>query len=346
MQSRDHQSLERPTPSVPDAVSQTADRQLNCLSVDVEEFFQCEAFAQVINIGQWSEYERRARPFIERIAELLDQHKSRATFFVLGWTVPYLAHLLRQLAAAGHEIACHGENHQHLSRMTPRRLRTDLEQSRQRIEDAVGTSPRGYRAPTFSITNETAWALDVIIEAGFEYDASIYPIRHDRYGIPGAPVTPFWAVAPSGTRILEFPPLTLDWGLLRVPLGGGGYLRLLPVNVLRRAIARRQKQRAATMLYVHPWELDPDQPRQPIGPLATWRHRVNLHKTGSKLERLLTWFHFDTAQAVLDRIQPLHELPIYELAGANQRASGGGPVATKSQTSVKSPRSGATSETT
>ena len=294
---------------------------LNCLSVDVEEYFQCEVFRRCVSRAEWTTYERRARPALEQSAGWLADSRSHATFYVLGWNVPHLAPLLRDLARAGHEIACHGDGHEHLARLDSQQLREDLRRARGQLEDLVGVRPRGYRAPTFSVTRATAWALDVILDAGFDYDASIFPIRHDRYGVPDAPVGPFWAVTPSGRRLLEFPPLTLAWGPLRVPVGGGGYLRLLPAGWLRRCIRARQRRlggptpgAAAVMIYVHPWEFDPDQPRLPVGRLAQWRHRVNLHTTADKLRRLLAEFRFDTAAAVLQRVRVLGDLPEFALA--------------------------------
>jgi polysaccharide deacetylase family protein (PEP-CTERM system associated) len=289
---------------------------LNCLSIDVEEYFQCEVYARCVRRADWSRHERRADIALDQLAELLDRHDSRATFFVLGWMVPHLEDRLRQLASAGHEIACHGDEHEHLARMSPERLRDDLRIARARIEDATGRSPRGYRAPTFSVTRRTAWALDVIHEAGFAYDSSIFPIRHDRYGVPDAPLDPFWAVSPAGHYVAEFPPLTLDWRLLRVPVGGGGYLRLLPGGVVRACVARRVRAGRPAMLYVHPWELDPDQPRLPVGPLSTWRHRVNLRHTAAKIERLLATFRFDTAARILEHVATHSDLPVYPLTGA------------------------------
>ncbi len=206
-----------------------------------------------------------------------------------------------------------GDGHEHLARLGPQALRDDLRRARGRIEDALGISPRGYRAPTFSITRATAWALDVVIEQGFQYDSSIFPIHHDRYGVPDAPPDPFWAAAPSGARILEFPPLTMDLHLARLPVGGGGYLRLLPGAVLRRCIAARQRHGRAAMIYVHPWELDAQQPRLPVGRMSQWRHRVNLHTTAAKLDALMRAFRFDTARAVLDRVRVATELPVFYL---------------------------------
>ncbi len=302
----------RPESAAPGPAAEPA--TLNCLSVDVEEYFHAEVFHGCVSPADWPRLQRRAQPFVERIAQLLEEYRSRATFFVLGVTVEYLAPLLRQLAERGHEIACHGNSHQHLTRLTPQELREDLRTARARIEDAVGVRPLGYRAPTFSITRATAWALDAVIAEGFEYDASVFPIRHDRYGVPAAPLEPFWAVAPSGARILEFPPLTLNWRVLRVPVGGGGYLRLLPAGVVCRCVAARERRGKPAMVYVHPWELDPGQPRLAIGRLSAGRHRINLHRTESKLAHLLRRHRFDTAHNILRHVRANSELPSFALA--------------------------------
>lgn len=276
---------------------------LSCFSVDVEEYFHAEVFARSVPREAWTGMERRAAEPLEWLGEMLESTGNRATFFVLGWTIPYLKRQLRELLAAGHEIACHGQNHAHLARMTPSTLRADLCESKARIEDAIGAAVRGYRAPTFSVTHATSWALDEIIDAGFTYDSSIFPIRHDRYGIPDAPIDPFLAVAPSGRELLELPPLTLSWGPLRAPLGGGGYLRLVPAAWIRRAVQHRAARGRATMLYVHPWELDPQQPLLPARALATWRHRVQLGRTREKLRHILETGRFIPAREVCDSIR-------------------------------------------
>ncbi len=303
-----------PTTSAAPQRPLTAAAPLNCLSVDVEEYFHGEVFARCLSPSAWPRQPRRAAACVERLATLFERYESRGTFFVLGWTVAYLAPLLRALVQQGHEIACHGQDHQHIGRLTPQQLRDDLAAARRRIEDAVGVTVRGYRAPTFSVTLQTAWALDAIIDAGFDYDSSIFPIRHDRYGIPAAPRTPFRAVAPSGRSILELPPLTAQVGPLRLPVGGGGYLRLLPAAVIRHCVGRSQRRGDPVMLYVHPWELDPDQPRLPIGPLAQWRHRVNLDKTAGKVERLLQQFRFRPAGQIADILRANPPRPLVDFA--------------------------------
>jgi len=286
-------------------------RSMNCLSIDVEEYFHAEAFAQALPRSRWPQMESRAGRGLEQILTMLERHDQRATFFVLGQCVRPLGSLLRAARDAGSEIACHGFGHQHLSRMTPQQLRDDVSRAIDEISDVLGVTPLGYRAPTFSVTRATGWALDVLLEAGFEYDASVFPIHHDRYGVPDAPGVVFRALTPNGNEILEFPPLTMRCGPLRFPVGGGGYLRLLPGAVPRRALAQRQRRGQAAMLYVHPWELDPEQPRIPIGPLAQWRHRVNLHTTARKLERLLCGFRFETALDIVRHLRTRRNPPPY-----------------------------------
>ncbi len=287
---------------------------LNCFTVDVEEYFHCEVFAGSIRRDDWPHLACRSHAALDWLNERLAATGNHATFFVLGWSVRYLAGRLRELVAAGHELACHGHGHVHLSRLNPQELREDLRRARGTIEDATGVSPRGYRAPTFSITRGTAWALDVLLEAGFKYDSSIFPVYHDRYGVPGAPDGPFLALTPAGGQILEFPPLTVGLhSRLRLPVGGGGYLRLLPGWFVRSCIARRQRWGEPTMLYIHPWELDPDQPRIAVGRLAQWRHRVGLRTTARKLDALLNGFRFETAARVLAEVRLRRELPAFAL---------------------------------
>ena len=299
-------SERRVKPSAPDSIRRDACRAplLNCFSVDVEEYFHAEVFHGRLGEGERAELPCRAARYVERLADLLERHESRATFFVLGSEAQRLGPLLHDLVRRGHEIGCHGYAHQHLSRLTMGEFREDLRRAKAALQDAVGVTPLGYRAPTFSITQRTSWALDVLVEEGFEYDSSIFPIRHDRYGVPEAPTQPFRAVTPGGAEIVEFPPLTLDWRFLRVPVGGGGYLRLLPGWIVRRAIARCEHAKRPAMIYVHPWELDAEQPRLPLPKLSQWRHRVNLEQTEAKLERLFQAHRFTTAtrvRAQLDR---------------------------------------------
>lgn len=307
--------------NLPGANSAPADAQAathavcrNALTIDIEEYFHAEVFAGLLTPEDWPHWPRRAATFVERIGQSLEKSEQKATFFILTWTLDQLAPLLRHLITQGHEIACHGHGHQHLSRLQPEQFREDVLRSKGLIEDQLGVSPRGYRAPTFSLMHSTSWAVDILVEAGFSYDASIFPIHHDRYGVPNAPTQPFWLQANNGGRLLEFPPMTMSLAGWRVPVGGGGYLRLLPSSLIETCIAHRATRDEAVMLYLHPWELDPDQPRLPVSPLAQWRHTVNTGHTQAKLDALLERFSFQTAWHVLQPYRLNDALPEFSLS--------------------------------
>jgi polysaccharide deacetylase family protein (PEP-CTERM system associated) len=267
------------------------------LSFDVEEYFHVEAAAAAgLRPEDWDGWERRLDPAVGRVLELLAGRGATATFFVLGWVAREEPGVVERIARAGHEIASHGMTHAMLGRLGPERFAAELAESRRLLEDLSGRPVRGYRAPTFSVTAGTAWAIDCLAEAGYEYDSSVFPVRHDRYGVPDAPRGLHWAVGPGGGRIVEIPPLTLRMLGQNLPVGGGGYLRLLPTGAVARALRGRDEP---GMVYLHPWELDPGQPPLPMSRLSRWRHRVNLHRTEAKLDRLLRRFPFAGAEEVL-----------------------------------------------
>ncbi len=263
------------------------------LSFDVEEYFHVEAAAEAgLRPEQWESFPSRLRPCVRRILEMLSNHHASATFFVLGWVARRQPDLVRSIAQAGHEIASHGMTHTMLCRLTREQLRCELLDSRRLLEDLTGKPVCGYRAPTFSITRKTAWALDVLADAGYAYDSSVFPVRHDRYGVPGAPRFVHRAVGPGGGKILEIPPSTLRVLGVNWPVGGGGYLRLLPECLVASALKRAQGAGRCGVIYLHPWEMDPDQPVLPMSRPARWRHRVALRRTEKKLTRLLAEFEF------------------------------------------------------
>jgi len=270
------------------------------LSFDVEEYFQVEAAARGVPRDQWDDYPKRLAPAVDRILELLDDRGVTATFFVLGWVARHERDMVRRIAEAGHEIASHGMGHHMIGRRSPEEFRDDLIESKQLLEEISGRAVIGYRAPTFSITPDTTWALDVLSRAGFLYDSSVFPVRHDRYGIPYAPRFVHRAVGPDGGTLLEIPPLT--WRLLgsNLPAAGGGYLRLFPVRLVGRALRSAARLGRSGMIYLHPWELDPGQPSLPMGRLSRWRHRVGLKRTEAKLQWLLDRFDFTCVRDHLD----------------------------------------------
>ncbi len=274
---------------------------MNCLSVDVEEYFQCEAFARHVAVASWPHREARLEHGLSRLLALFDRHNVRVTFFVLGWIAERSPEVVRAIAEAGHEVASHGYGHQHLSRLNPDAFRDDVARSLDILQGCTGRPVLGYRAPTFSIMRSTAWAAEVLVSLGLRYDSSIYPIRHDRYGVPDAPIRPFWLTTDGG-RILEIPPLAVSWWKVNIPVGGGGYLRLLPARWVSAAIARANRAGRPAMIYLHPWELDPDQPRLPCSRTTRFRHYVHLHRTGSKLDYLLSRHPFGRACDLADTL--------------------------------------------
>jgi polysaccharide deacetylase family protein (PEP-CTERM system associated) len=276
---------------------------VHLLSFDVEEYFQVEAAARSgVRREDWQGFATRLGPSVDRVLQALAEHQASATFFVLGWVAQHEPDVVRRIADAGHEIASHGMEHRMLQRLAPDEFRQDLLDSRRVLEDLSGGPVIGYRAPTFSITHETAWALDVIAETGYRYDSSVFPIHHDRYGVPDAPRGIHRAIGPAGGGLLEIPPLTLRFAGTNWPVGGGGYLRLLPVRVLGRALKKAARQGRHGMIYLHPWELDPGQPVLPMPRLTRFRHRIGLRRTEGKLRWLLRRFRFTSIGRRLDSL--------------------------------------------
>jgi polysaccharide deacetylase family protein (PEP-CTERM system associated) len=279
------------------------------LTVDVEEYFQVSNFARLIDRASWDAMPSRVEGATLRLLDAFEARGQRATFFVLGWVAERRPQLVREIARRGHEIACHGYGHELVYEIGPAAFRADLRRARAAIEDAAGRSPCGYRAPSYSVTRESLWALEILAEEGFGYDSSIFPIRHPRYGIPGFPRQPLRLRLPGGLSLREFPLTTLALGPLTLPLAGGAYLRFLPPALFRWGWRRLARSGAPAVLYLHPWEVDPAQPRQ----AASWRVRVNhyhnLHRTEGRLERLLEGFCFAPMGDVLDELARAGQLP-------------------------------------
>ena len=272
---------------------------LNALSVDLEEYFQVSNFERVIDRDTWPTLPSRVVASTQALLKTFEETQNKATFFVLGWVAEREPALVREIAERGHEIACHGYGHQLVYEIGPERFREDLRRACGAIEDAVGIRPRGYRAPSYSITDRSLWALDILAEEGFEYDSSIFPIRHHRYGIPDFSRVPVRIQLEGGRSIREFPMTTLKAGPLKLPLAGGAYLRFFPPFVFRWGFRRLISAGDPIVLYVHPWEIDPDQPRQGVRRLTALRHYRNLAKTEERLESLLGDFQFAPVREVL-----------------------------------------------
>jgi polysaccharide deacetylase family protein (PEP-CTERM system associated) len=274
------------------------------LSFDVEEHHRIEAAAGYdCPSSICADYAVRMETATRRLLELLAQHAAQATFFVVGQIAVTHAKLIRDIYMAGHEIASHSWDHRRVHRFTPPEFAADLHKSKDALEQASGTAVRGYRAPTFSVVRETGWAIDVLAEAGFTYDSSIFPVRHDRYGIPDAPRTPFVAIGARG-RLLELPPTTLRYCRFNLPVAGGGYFRLFPLGLLEAGVRQvQQLQPAAAMLYFHPWEFDADQPRLPLSRLSRWRTYVGTKSSLKRLDRLLSRHRFCRAMDVANELE-------------------------------------------
>jgi polysaccharide deacetylase family protein (PEP-CTERM system associated) len=263
------------------------------LSVDLEDYYHVEAFSEQISRGRWSMLPSRIRQNTRRTLTLLRRNRCRATFFVLGWVAEREPALIREVAEAGHEIACHSHLHRRITTLTPTQFRDDVRRSRDAIENAAGIKVVGFRAPTFSITYKSLWALEILAEEQFEYDSSIFPIRHDLYGIPRAPRWAHRRRLLTGKTIWEIPPSTICIGKINFPVAGGGYLRLLPLWFTRWAIKRiHQRDRQGVIVYFHPWELDPDQPRLKAGWKSRLRHYTGLAKTERRLKEILAHGNF------------------------------------------------------
>jgi len=275
----------------------------NALSFDVEDYFQVHAFEKIISRTTWECYPSRVEQNVRLILQILDENQVKATFFVLGWIAERYPHLVTEIALRGHEIATHGYAHELIYRQSPEEFRTDLQHALNILRTALDSSPqtrgcviKGYRAPSFSITRESLWALDILAEVGLRYDSSIFPlVAHDRYGIPDAMRFPYkvqddlWEIPVSTVRVAGH-----NW-----PIAGGGYFRLYPFAVTCWGIRRINAEGHAAVIYLHPWEFDPHQPRMSAARgLSRFRHYINLKYTEGRLRRLLKEFDFGPFQEV------------------------------------------------
>ena len=308
---------------------------LNALTIDVEDYFQVHAFSNVIKYESWDNYKCRIEDNTCRLLEILNefpktsplksQNSVKATFFILGWIAERYPHLIKEISLQGHEIASHGYNHKVIYHQTKEEFRNDIRKSKAILEDITGIEIIGYRAPSYSITNKSRWAFEVLIEEGFEYDSSIFPVRHDFYGMPNAPRFPFIVSLngnssfefsmvnhESGTglnskSIIEFPTSTIRILGQNLPISGGGYFRLFPFHFTKRSLMKINRQeKKPFMFYIHPWELDPEQPKiRGTGFRSKFRHYNNLDKTEMRFKKLLKNFQFATIRDVLGQYGPI-----------------------------------------
>lgn len=274
----------------------------NALTIDVEDYFQVAALAEAVDRKDWSSMEYRVEKNTDQLLDLLEQKNLRATFFTLGWVAERSPELVRRIQRSGHEVASHGYSHQLVYSQTPEVFREETRKSKAILEDITGQPITGYRAASYSITAQSRWALDILCEEGFEWDSSIFPVHHDRYGMPGTPHEPYRLKAPNGGTLLEFPLSTCPIGSYRLPIAGGGYFRLYPYWLSRWGLGKINRAGQPFIFYLHPWEIDPGQPRLKVSAFSKFRHYNNLDKCMKRLNKLTDDFRFGTVSDVLSEV--------------------------------------------
>lgn len=260
-------------------------------TVDVEEYFQVSAFETRVAFSDWDRFESRLAPAMDQLLRLLDEAGSRGTFFVLGWIAERHPQIVREIAAAGHEVASHGYEHRRITTLTPEEFRESVRRSKEILEDLGGAPVLGYRAPSFSIVPGREWALEILAEEGYLYDSSLFPIRRRGYGFPDGKRDPHYLL---GGRLLEVPPTTLRRGGLNLPAAGGAYFRLFPLALFRQAFRESERRGVPGTFYLHPWEIDPEQPRLEVSRATRIRHYGGLRRTLPRLRAMLREFRFDS----------------------------------------------------
>jgi polysaccharide deacetylase family protein (PEP-CTERM system associated) len=273
---------------------------MNALSVDVEEYYHAAIFRKGTKALAGRTFESRVVGSMEQLLALLKRHQSKGTFFVLGEVAAAHPALVRTIADEQHEVACHGDRHEDVYRQSPREFRADVRRAKAQIEQTIGQRVIGYRAPNFSIGPEQSWAYEILSEEGYQYDSSQHPIHHDRYGQPDAPRFPYAIWSNGDSSLTEFPIGTARVMGVNMPIGGGGFFRLLPFPLIRIGMRRvNLREEQPVMFYLHPWELDPGQPRPPMPWPQRLRHYVGIGKEANKLGRLMALFRFGTVRDVL-----------------------------------------------
>jgi polysaccharide deacetylase family protein (PEP-CTERM system associated) len=283
---------------------------VNAMTIDVEDYFQVSAFDAFVPRSDWGRLESRVCANTERVLRIFEESGVTATFFVLGLVAEQFPGLVAQIARMGHEVASHGYAHRLIYQQTSSAFRDDVRRAKDILETATGARVNGFRAPSYSVTARSLWALDVLIEEGYTYDASIFPIRHDRYGIPHSPRHPYVVPRVCGS-LVEAPGSTVRLGPVNLPVAGGGYFRILPYAWTRWGIGRiNERENRPAIFYLHPWELDPSQPRLPAGWLSRFRHYRNLDKTEGRLRQLLRDFRFAPLRKILATVPSAVPVPV------------------------------------
>lgn len=278
----------------------------NAMTVDVEDYFHVSAFAKSIDRSDWDSQPLRVEKNTRRLLDQFDEHGIKSTFFVLGWVAERAGSLVREIADRGHEVACHGYSHQLVYNQSPEIFREETVRSKQILEDIIQAPVHGYRAASYSITKRSRWALDILAEAGFEYDSSIFPVHHDLYGMPDSPNHPYRLKTQTGKPLVEFPLSTARVFGYRLPVAGGGYFRLYPYTLTKLGLGQINRDNRPFIFYLHPWEIDPDQPKVSTTWLSRFRHYRNLDKCEFRLTRLMSDFSFGTVREVLDDLGLVH----------------------------------------
>ena len=260
-------------------------------TVDLEEYFQVAVFKAVVRRADWDRLESRVVRQVVPLLDLLARHGARATFFVVGWLAERHPNLIRAIAHAGHEIASHTWDHARVTDQTPAQFRASVRRTKHVLESLCGTAVLGFRAPNYSIVPGFEWALDILVEEGYAYDSSLFPVRRPGYGYASATPDPHWITCSPG-RLMEFPPATLRVGSMLLPAAGGAYFRLLPYALVQAALRQCERRGVPGTFYIHPWEIDPDQPRLAVSRLTRLRHYGGLRRTAARLGRLLNEFRF------------------------------------------------------
>jgi len=272
----------------------------NAISIDVEDYFQVAALAESIKMSEWNSISPRVEENTHKILDLFDKYHVRATHFILGWVAERFPALVKEIANRGHEIASHGYSHQLIYNQTQEVFRQETNKSKNLLEDITGQEVLGYRAASYSITKKSLWALDILAEAGFKYDSSIFPVYHDRYGIHGSPKEPHILKTPNGQRLVEYPLSTYKIFGQTIPIAGGGYFRLYPFWLSRYFYRQVNKKQKPFVFYLHPWEVDPGQPKVDVSWFSKFRHYNNLDQCEHRLSKLLSEFKFTTMKDKLD----------------------------------------------